>query len=95
MIIFAVVWAICYYRGKAPNFVLYGPIVLAALSVLQTLPALMNGNEIGVVFGLASVGVYLGLAVIARKSKPQVEDAVNEWSDTDKKAFRRLMDAQR
>jgi hypothetical protein len=101
MIIFAVVWAICYHRGKAPRFVRYGPIFLAVFCVPQTLLALIDGNAVGVLSGLTFIGVYLGLAVFAAyKSKPQVDAdesryAANEWNDADKEAFRQLMDAQR
>src|SRR5258708_40362435 len=101
MIIFVVVWGICYYQGKAPRFVRYAPIVLLALSALQAFVGLMNGSEGHFLGGLVGMIVYLGCAVLGWKSKPQVEAenerryAANEWTDADKERFKRLQDAQR
>jgi hypothetical protein len=99
MIIFVVVWGICYYRGKAPRFVRYGPIVLLILSAPQTIVGLMNGSEGHFLVGLAGMIVYLGCAVVGWKStKPQDENerryVANEWTDADKEEFKRLRDAR-
>jgi hypothetical protein len=96
MIIFVVVWGICYYYGKAPRFVRYAPIALLALSALQAFVGLMNGSEGHFLGGLVGIIVYLGCAVLGWNSKPQVKDenerryAANEWTDADKEKFKRL-----
>ena len=96
MIIFLVAWGICYYRGKAPNFVRYAPIVLLVLSALETLNGMMNGSEGHVIGGAIAMVVYLGCAALgAKTSKPPVEVVDDKWTKAEEAEFQRLMNARR